>query len=57
MVALVEDVDPDVVGVVAPLGPVVVVVDSLDGARVVLVVDDVGGGGFVVVVVCGTAGT
>lgn len=56
MVALVEDVDPDVVGVVAPLGPVVVVVDSLDGARVVLVVD-VGEGGFVVVVVCGTAGT
>jgi hypothetical protein len=56
VVALVEDVAPDVVGVVAPLGPVVVV-DSLDGARVVLVVDDVGGGGFVVVVVCGTAGT
>jgi hypothetical protein len=57
VVALVEDVEPDVVDVVTPFGPVVVVVDSVDGARVVLVVEEVVEGRVVVVVGCVTAGT
>lgn len=56
VVALVEDVDPEVVDVVAAFGPVVVVV-AFDGARVVVVVDDVDGGRVVVVDGTVAAGT
>jgi hypothetical protein len=59
VVAPVEDVDPEVVDVAAPFGPVVVVV-AFDGARVVVVVvvvDDVDGGRVVVVDGTVAAGT